>query len=70
MNNDRPAAFEQDSAMQVRSRLHGRAKRRLAKDILKRSAQSRRLVLKTTVAGLAALIAGLLAFGELLALAV
>ncbi|MGH8855437.1 MAG: hypothetical protein ACREWI_14305 [Telluria sp.] len=59
----------QDSAIQARRRMQQRTRRRLVKDILKRSAQSRRLVFRTMAAGLAALVAAQLAFTELVALA-
>lgn len=67
MSKNRPAHFEQDSAMQVRSCLQARARRRIVKDVLARSAQGRRLVLRTLAAALAAVVAGHLAFAELLA---
>lgn len=73
MSMYRPGLFGRDAALRARQRMERRmerrSKRRLAKHLLQRNAQWRRALLKTMAAGLAAVLAGQLLFGEMAAAA-
>lgn len=74
MSMYRPGLFGRDAALRAKQRLEQRmerrSKRRLAKHLLERGSRWRRTVFKTMAAGLAAMLAGQLLFGELAAAAV
>lgn len=65
MNRIRIEAFDRDAAVRARGRMERRGKRRLVKHLVVRNARWRRAIVKTFAAGLAAVLAGQLVFGEL-----
>lgn len=62
--SNRPILPERDSAVEALARLRGRGKRRLARNMLQRSAHWRRLVLKAMVGGMAVVVATNLVLGK------